>query len=319
MRTRVLQEKNYAERMQNGVEPYLAAHAEEFYWERESGHPIHVLRYRAFRPRGVVVISHGFTENAEKYKEIVYYFIKEHFHVYLPEHCGHGKSYRLVEDPSLVYVDSYHRYVEDLLFVARKAKAEACGLPLVLYSHSMGGGIAAAAAAKAPHLFRKVVLSSPMIRPLTGKVPFADAKRIAAFACATERGTQYVVGQKPYQGIESFKQSSSLSRPRFLYYQQKREKEARKNQKVVSIKEIRMFSAIDTHDFETKVNQAKKFLQKGAKVKVSLRFRGREMAHKDVGREILNAFFEELKDVASVDKPAKMEGRSMVMFLSATK
>lgn len=129
MRTRVLQEKNYAERMQNGVEPYLAAHAEEFYWERESGHPIHVLRYRAFRPRGVVVISHGFTENAEKYKEIVYYFIKEHFHVYLPEHCGHGKSYRLVEDPSLVYVDSYHRYVEDLLFVARKAKAEACGLP----------------------------------------------------------------------------------------------------------------------------------------------------------------------------------------------
>ena len=62
MRTRVLQEKNYAERMQNGVEPYLAAHAEEFYWERESGHPIHVLRYRAFRPRGVVVISHGFTE-----------------------------------------------------------------------------------------------------------------------------------------------------------------------------------------------------------------------------------------------------------------
>ena len=125
MRTRVLQEKNYAERMQNGVEPYLAAHAEEFYWERESGHPIHVLRYRAFRPRGVVVISHGFTENAEKYKEIVYYFIKEHFHVYLPEHCGHGKSYRLVEDPSLVYVDSYHRYVEDLLFVARKAKAEA--------------------------------------------------------------------------------------------------------------------------------------------------------------------------------------------------
>ena len=184
--------------MQNGVEPYLAAHAEEFYWERESGHPIHVLRYRAFRPRGVVVISHGFTENAEKYKEIVYYFIKEHFHVYLPEHCGHGKSYRLVDDPSLVYVDSYHRYVEDLLFVARKAKAEACGLPLVLYSHSMGGGIAAAAAAKAPHLFRKVVLSSPMIRPLTGKVPFADAKRIAAFACATERGTQYVVGQKPY-------------------------------------------------------------------------------------------------------------------------
>ena len=64
-----------------------------------------------------------------------------------------------------------------------------------------------------------------MIRPLTGKMPFADAKRIAAFACATGRGTQYVAGQKPYQGIESFEHSSSLSRPRFFYYQQKREKE----------------------------------------------------------------------------------------------
>ena len=90
-------------------------------------------------------------------------------------------------------------------------------------------------------------------------------------------------------------------------------------QKTIETKEIRLSPNIDTNDLNTKVNQAKKFLQKGAKVKVSLRFRGREMAHKDVGREILNAFFEELKDVASVDKPAKMEGRSMVMFLSATK
>ena len=96
-------------------------------------------------------------------------------------------------------------------------------------------------------------------------------------------------------------------------------KEAKKKQKTIETKEIRLSPNIDTNDLNTKVNQAKKFLQKGAKVKVSLRFRGREMAHKDVGREILNAFFEELKDVASVDKPAKMEGRSMVMFLSATK
>ena len=96
-------------------------------------------------------------------------------------------------------------------------------------------------------------------------------------------------------------------------------KEAKKKQKTIETKEIRLSPNIDTNDLNTKVNQAKKFLQKGAKVKVSLRFRGREMAHKDVGREILNAFYEELKDVASVDKPAKMEGRSMVMFLSATK
>ena len=102
---------------------------------------------------------------------------------------------------------------------------------------------------------------------------------------------------------------------KYRYEQARKAKEAKKKQKTIETKEIRLSPNIDTNDLNTKVNQAKKFLQKGAKVKVSLRFRGREM----VGREILNAFFEELKDVASVDKPAKMEGRSMVMFLSATK
>ena len=106
---------------------------------------------------------------------------------------------------------------------------------------------------------------------------------------------------------------------KYRYEQARKAKEAKKKQKTIDIKEVRLSPNIDTNDLNTKVNQARKFLSKGDKVKVTLRFRGREMAHKDVGREILNAFFEELKDVASVDKPAKMEGRSMVMFLSATK
>mgnify|MGYP000739410547 CR=1 FL=1 len=100
---------------------------------------------------------------------------------------------------------------------------------------------------------------------------------------------------------------------KYCFEQQKREKEARKNQKVVSIKEIRMFSAIDTHDFETKVNQAKKFLQGGDKLKVSVRFRKRAIAHPQIGEELLKRFQEACKEV---DKPAKMEGRSMVMFIS---
>ena len=99
---------------------------------------------------------------------------------------------------------------------------------------------------------------------------------------------------------------------KYCFEQQKREKEARKNQKVVSIKEIRMFSAIDTHDFETKVNQAKKFLQGGDKLKVSVRFRKRAIAHPQIGEELLKRFQEACKEVGVVDKPAKMEGRSMV-------
>ena len=106
---------------------------------------------------------------------------------------------------------------------------------------------------------------------------------------------------------------------KYRYELARKAKEAKKKQKTVETKEIRLSPNIDTNDLNTKVNQARKFLSKGAKVKVSLRFRGREMAHRDVGREILDSFYKELEDVSTVDTPAKMEGRSMVMFLSATK
>ncbi len=103
---------------------------------------------------------------------------------------------------------------------------------------------------------------------------------------------------------------------KFCFEQQKREKEAKKNQKVMSIKEIRMFSAIDTHDFETKVNQANKFLKGGDKLKVSVRFRKRAIAHPELGSELLDRFKEACSEYGTVEKPPKMEGRSIVMFIS---
>ena len=103
---------------------------------------------------------------------------------------------------------------------------------------------------------------------------------------------------------------------KFLFEQQKREKEQRKNQKVIEIKEIRMSSTIDTHDFETKVNQAIKFLKGGDKLKVSVRFRKRTVAHPPFGEELLVKFKEAVSEVGVVDKPSKMEGRSLVMFVA---
>ena len=103
---------------------------------------------------------------------------------------------------------------------------------------------------------------------------------------------------------------------KYRYEQAKREKEARKNQKTVDIKEVRMSMNIDTHDFETKVNQAVKFLKGGDKVKVSVRFRGREMAHTELGKELLDRFKDSVAEAGVIDKPAKMEGRSMAMFIS---
>lgn len=103
---------------------------------------------------------------------------------------------------------------------------------------------------------------------------------------------------------------------KYRFEQAKREKEAKKNQKVVDVKEIRLGLSIDTHDFETKGRQAIKFLNDGNKVKVSIRFRGREMGHPEIGLEIMKRFAEFCSDNSSVEKAAKMEGRNMLMFLA---
>ena len=103
---------------------------------------------------------------------------------------------------------------------------------------------------------------------------------------------------------------------KYCFEQAKREKEARKNQKVVEVKEIRMFSTIDTHDFETKVNQAIKFLESGDKLKVSIRFKKRAIAHPHLGEELLERFKQACAEVGTVEKPSKREGRALVMFVS---
>ena len=103
---------------------------------------------------------------------------------------------------------------------------------------------------------------------------------------------------------------------KFKYEQARKEKEAKKKQKTIEIKEIRMSPNIDTNDLNTKMNAARKFLQKGDKVKVTLRFRGREMAHMYASKHILDEFAEALADCSVIEKPAKAEGRSMAMFLT---
>ena len=103
---------------------------------------------------------------------------------------------------------------------------------------------------------------------------------------------------------------------KFRYEQSRKEKEARKKQKVIEIKEIRMSPNIDTNDLNTKIAAAKKFLTKGDRVKVTLRFRGREMAHMNNSKYILDDFAQALSDVAVVEKAPKVEGRSLTMFLT---
>ena len=124
----IIHENEYVYKMNDEIEPYLATHRQEGYIPGAEDHlhrkdtgivgKIHVQRYLAEKPKGVIIISHGFTEAAPKYEEMIYYFLKAGYHVYMPEHMGHGQSYCLTADPSLVHIDTWKRYVRDFLKIS---------------------------------------------------------------------------------------------------------------------------------------------------------------------------------------------------------
>ncbi|MCD7806146.1 MAG: alpha/beta hydrolase [Lachnospiraceae bacterium] len=228
--------------MEERVLPYILPRREERYLSREAGQQIYCAFYTAGdgfakpdedRPdadvRGILLIAHGFTETADKYFEVIYYFLKAGYHVCIPEHCSHGRTYRLAgEDLSLIHTDSWQRYVDDLSFVAESAKSywqQLPELPLFLFAHSMGGGIGAALAAQKPRLFYKAILTSPMIRPLTGGVPWPVAKLIVYVMCALGREKSYVIGQHAYDGRETFQKSCATSYVRWAWYKEKTDAE----------------------------------------------------------------------------------------------
>ena len=103
---------------------------------------------------------------------------------------------------------------------------------------------------------------------------------------------------------------------KFRFEQQKKEREDRKKQKIVNVKEVRLSPTIDVNDFNTKLRNARKFLEKGDKVKASIRFKGRAITHKEIGQNVLNRLAEETADVATVEQKAKMDGRSMFLVLA---
>lgn len=103
---------------------------------------------------------------------------------------------------------------------------------------------------------------------------------------------------------------------KYRFEQQKREREARKNQKIVTVKEVRLSPTIDENDFQTKLRSGRKFLEKGDKVKVSIRFKGRAITHKEIGQRVLERYAEDTTDLATVESRPKMDGRSMFLMLA---
>ena len=103
---------------------------------------------------------------------------------------------------------------------------------------------------------------------------------------------------------------------KYRFELQKKQREARKKQKVINVKEVRLSPTIDVHDFDTKLRNARKFLEKGDKVKASIRFKGRAITHKEIGQKVLDRLAEETADIATVEQKAKMDGRSMFLVLA---
>lgn len=215
----------YQEHMETVIVPYLKRYEKEQWLKREPDRNIYCASFRLKQPKGIVLLSHGFGENVIKWREVIYRFLKQGYSVYMPEHCGHGRSYRLTEDLSLVHVDHYQRYVDDFLMTVHLAKEENPDVPLYLFGHSMGGGIAAAVVAQEPELFCKVVLASPMIRPHTGKATWQEVVILTKTYCKAGRSEQYLLGQHPYEGPKSLEKSSSMRLAQNDYYQSLRQED----------------------------------------------------------------------------------------------
>lgn len=145
---------------------------------------------------------------------------------------------------------------------------------------------------------------------MRGVVPTSEARRLAEDA----RLDLVIVSANPDNPVARI-----MDYGKYSYEQAKREREARKNQKTVTVKEVGMKLTTDDHDLDVKMRNAERFLDDGDRVKISIRFRGREMAHQNQGYDVMRKVAERLADKAKIDRPARMEGRNMVMFLAPHK
>ena len=219
---RWIPEEDYEQIMKTEVEPWLAARRETGFDERVKGQPIYFEHYRADAPRGVIVLSHGFTESVRKFAEPIYYMLQAGYEVWGVDHRGHGHSFRGNDNPFVVHAERFEDYVLDLRHLTEtRVKPAAEKLPVYLYCHSMGGCVGAWTIEQYPELFRKAVLSSPMLGISFGGIPLWVASLAAALKGIPSKG------KDPLSPVTAFPQeryedSASNSEARFLYYYHKK-------------------------------------------------------------------------------------------------
>ena len=215
-------EENYEQTMRSTVEPYLADRRETGTIERIFGQKLYYEHFRTDQPKGVIVISFGFTSSIQKYSESIYYMLQAGYDVWCMEHRGHGKSYRHVQNPFVVHVEHFQDYVLDQEYFTRtKVKPAAGNHPLYLFCHSMGGCIGAWLIEDQPDLFQKAVLSSPMLGLDFGKIPMPLMLLGAQVKGIGEKKKEPLDPINAFPG-PNFEGSCESSECRYWYYYSKR-------------------------------------------------------------------------------------------------
>ena len=221
---KIISENKYESMMKKVVEPGLAAMREEIDMPLSSGGVLHAEVHNRYDAKAAVVMLHGYTESAEKLREITWYFVNSGMSVFAMDHRGHGKSVREVEDTSITHVERFSQYLDDLeQFMDNVVRPRMGDAPVYVYGHSMGGAIAAFALIEHPEWFDRAVLTAPMIAPVTKPLPRRAAKWLGGLFCLMGKGKERAfVGQPFDPAREKFETSCATSRARHAYYQEKR-------------------------------------------------------------------------------------------------
>lgn len=224
MSVKVISSENYAEEMKNTVEPYIFERGGEDYFDSFKGGKIHYYAFKADKPAGGIVISHGFTECAEKFFEMIYYYLNAGLNVYALDHRGHGKSLRQGSASDSVYIDSFDDYIADFRsFVKNIAVVSNGGLPLYLYAHSMGGAVGAMYLQEYKcEFFDKAVLTAPMIYCNTANMPHFVSGALCGLMNVIGRADEKIPGGKTFDPNRTWENSNATSKERFDYWQAKR-------------------------------------------------------------------------------------------------
>ena len=213
----------YADTMRGLVEPWLAERRAETELPVKDG-TLHCEDYVLPGAARAVVLLHGYTESAEKLRELAWYFLHSGFSVFSYDHRGHGRSLRLVEDESVTHVARFDDYVRDLdVFVRDHVWPLAPEAELTLFCHSMGGAVGAHYLIEHPEVFARAVLSSPMIAPSAGAYPLWLGGLMAGTMTALGKGRERAFIGQPFDAArETFETSCTSCPERFRYYADKR-------------------------------------------------------------------------------------------------